>query len=72
METNDEIVTYAPADPAVVQVTLDEFCARFSSGDKRFELIAGFYHDETRAGRVKDHESNFASRFTAYANRPVN
>ena len=53
------------------EVTLDEFCARQSATDKRVELIKGFHFTEQRAGVVKDTESNFASRYVAFANQPV-
>lgn len=53
------------------QLTLDEFCTRLSKDDKRVELIGGFYHSETAAGRIKDAESEFQARFAAFATKPV-
>lgn len=63
----DEVV----AAPPVEQVTLNEFCTRLSLSDKRVELIGGFHHQETAKGTIKDAESEFYSRFLAFANKPV-
>lgn len=52
-------------------VTLDEFCARLSADDKRVELIAAFHHDETAAGRLRDLEGLYHSRFADLATRPA-
>lgn len=52
-------------------LTLDEFCTRLSATDNRVELIGAFFHVETAAGTVKDTHSVFASRFTAFATKPV-
>jgi hypothetical protein len=52
-------------------VTLEEFCTRFSRSDRRVELIGGFHAVETKAGRFKDSESAFAARFLAFVNKPV-
>lgn len=71
---NTEVIDSGEAPavaPAPDQVTLDEFCVRFSQDDKRVEAIGGFYYTERAAGTVKDFESNFSSRFTAYINKPV-
>ncbi|WP_431860136.1 hypothetical protein [Azospirillum sp.] len=61
----------APAQASEFPVTLDEVCTRLSAGDKRVELIAAFHHDETAAGRLRDLESLYLSRFAAFAARPV-
>jgi len=58
-------------DPAVEKVTLDEFCLRLSASVRRPELINGFHYVETKAGRVKDYESAFKSRFDAFVKTPV-
>ena len=60
----------APADDAF-PLTLEEFCTRLSSTDRRVELIGGFEHAESIAGRVKDLEASFAIRFAAFANQPA-
>lgn len=66
METKDEV-----AAPAVDELTLDEFCVRLSSTDRRPELLSGFHFTETRAAHLKDTEAAFRERFTAYINTPV-
>lgn len=53
------------------EVTLTEFCVRMSATDKRVELIGGFNASEARAGTVKDTESRYRARFTAFINKPV-
>lgn len=53
------------------EVTLDEFCTRLSKSDKRVELIGAFHHSEQSAGRIKDVESEYSSRFAAFINKPV-
>jgi len=85
MENNDsaepgasaEQVTAPAAAPAVpvaearAEVTLEEFCVRLSSKDRRVELLSAFHFDETRAGRFKDAESAYQARFEAFVNKPV-
>lgn len=61
----------ADAPPETFDLTVDEFCTRTSSTDRRVELLAGFRADEVRNGRIKDSEANFASRFLAFAARPA-
>ena len=53
------------------EVTLNEFCTALSKTDKRVELIGGFNSVETKAGRLKDTDANFRTRFTAFVNKPV-
>lgn len=61
-----------PQAPASAEkVTLQEFCTRLSAVDKRVELIGGFHYTEVAAGHVKDLDSEFQSRFTVFANKPV-
>ena len=57
--------------PAPADVTLDEFCVRLSSSDRRVELLAAFHFVETRSGHFKDAESAYQSRFEAFVNKPV-
>lgn len=52
-------------------ITLEEFCVRLSNTDKRVEMIGAFNHGEMRAGRIKDTESNYRSRFDAFVNKPA-
>lgn len=53
------------------EVTLEEFCARRSSTDKRVELIGAFHADEIRQQHFKDAESEYVSRLEAFATKPV-
>lgn len=55
----------------VEAVTLDEFCTRLSTRDKRVELIGGFHFTETKANHAKDLEANYQARFDAFVNKPV-
>ena len=66
-----ENTAVAQAAPVPDKVTLEEFCQHLSKSDKRVELIGAFYHVEKAAGRVKDFESNFESRFVAFTTQPV-
>ncbi|SDY39224.1 hypothetical protein [Nitrosomonas sp. Nm58] len=66
-KTTAETVQEKPADA----VTLDEFCTRLSGTDKRVEMIGAFNHVEKKAGRVKDTEESFRSRFDAFINQPA-
>lgn len=65
----------AEAAPAPVAdafpLTVDEFCSRLSVSDRRVELIGAFHATEKAAGRVKDLESAFRSRFEAFINSPA-
>lgn len=56
---------------SVNEITLDEFCARLSVGDRRFELIAAFHFDERTNGKAKDFETAYRARFEAFATKPV-
>lgn len=53
------------------EVTLEEFCTRLSTKDKRVELIGGFHSDEKRAGHVKDTEEAYAARYDEFINKPA-
>lgn len=70
-----EAVAESAATPqnevAEYDLTLQEFCMRLSSIDKRVELIGGFEHSERVAGRAKDVESAYRQRYTAFINRPA-
>lgn len=74
MAKNDTTDSAAPVSAnAEIEMTLDEFCLRMSDRkvDGRVELIHGFAYTERKAGHIKDAESNFKSRFEAFANKPV-
>ena len=57
--------------PDSFPLPLEEFCQRLSVTDRRVELIGAFYSEETRAGRVKDTESNFSARFNKFVSQPA-
>ncbi len=64
----------APAqitEPGEFPLTLEEFCSRLSTTDKRVELIGAFAHDETRAGRIKGLASEYEARFRAFVTKPA-
>ena len=52
-------------------LTLDEFCQRLSTTDRRVELIGAFEHMEKRAGHLKDIETAYRSRYEKFVNQPV-
>lgn len=64
-------VVEAPPVADVQPLTLQEFCTRLSSKDKRVEMIGAFHYSETFAGIVKDTEAAFSSRFAAFVTKPV-
>jgi hypothetical protein len=66
-----EPVTTAAPVPGNYPLSLDEFCTRLSTTDKRVELIGAFHHAEINAGRSKDTESAFASRYFSFCNQPA-
>jgi hypothetical protein len=68
-ETSDSQPVEATVDN--FPLTLNEFCARLSSTERRVELIGAFAHDERQSGVVKDSQAAFASRFAAFAMREV-
>lgn len=70
-QKNEDGVAAPVALSTANDITLDEFCTRLSMSDKRVELIGGFAHTEVVAGRTKDAESAFQSRFTEFVNKPV-
>lgn len=63
--------TTTTGEQAEFPLTLSEFCTRLSSDDRRVELISAFAAIETKAGRVKDTETNFKARFVAFVNQPA-
>lgn len=68
MATENDQAADAPAAEAL---TLDEFCVRLSTTDRRPELLAGFHFVETRAAHLKDTEAAYRARFNEYVNTPV-
>lgn len=77
MAQTDQTADPAPKAPVVDQavqpLTLDEFCMRLSSPERRVgvAIIGGFYSVERLAGHFKDFESAYQSRFTAFVNKPA-
>ena len=76
--TTEESVKNEPAIPAESAVeeesfplTLEEYCSRLSTNDKRVELIGGFHHTERAAGHEKDTEAAFHRRFVAFTKLPA-
>lgn len=63
--------TPVESPPETFDLTLEEFCRRLSATDTRVEMVAGFYADETAAGRVKDSSEAFDTRYAAFQSRPV-
>lgn len=59
------------AAPTDFPVTLDEFCTRLSTADKRVELIGAFHSVEKAARRHRDTEANYQARFDAFINQPA-
>lgn len=58
-------------DVVVEPITLEEFCTRLSQIDRRVEMIGAFHSVEKLAQRVKDTETAFAARYSAFINAPV-
>lgn len=58
-------------EPDAFDLTLQEFCTRLSTSDGRVEMIAGFHYSEIQAGRTKDSEANFSSRYVAFQTQPA-
>lgn len=70
--TNDtSVAAAAVVVEAEFPLTLTEYCTRLSMTDRRVELIGAFEHSERVAGRNSDIETNFASRYAAFANQPA-
>lgn len=59
------------AAPESFALPLDEFCARLSKEITAPELIGGFHHSEKVAGRLKDTEEAFRTRFASFGKKPV-
>lgn len=59
------------AADAEQELSLDEFCRRASSTDRRVELLGGFHYTEKVAGRLKDTETAYAARFAEFADQPA-
>ena len=71
MAKNDNSVPAPVTNPTTVPLTIDEFCLRLSTSDKRVELIGAFNYVEKAAGHIKDAEHEYRARFDAFANQPV-
>jgi hypothetical protein len=69
---NEPVTVSAEAPPVGdFPLSLDEFCQRLSTTDKRVELIGAFHHVEKSAGRGQDTSQKFADRFAAFVNQPA-
>ena len=55
----------APA-PAEFPLSLDEFCARLSTKDRRVALIAGFHAHARERGMTTAREADFRNAWDAY------
>lgn len=71
MATKPEKPKAVDKPAAGMAITLIEFCERLSTTLRRQELIGAFYFVENRAGRVRDTEAAYRSRFDAFVNTPV-
>ena len=64
-----------PEAPAAEEpvISITDFCREASHGDKRVELIKGFYHfvTTTKGGRTRDTRKNFAARYVAFGRMPA-
>lgn len=56
---------------AAEPLSLNEFCIRLSSSDRRVEMIGAFEHGERNAGRLSDTAQNYAARYQAFINKPA-
>ena len=66
-----KVANTAAAQNNEFPLSLDEFCSRLSSTDKRVEMIGAFHHTEKVAGRNKDVESAYIARYSAFINQPA-
>jgi hypothetical protein len=57
--------------PAEFPITIEEFCIRLSKGAAQPELIGAFHNVEVRAGRLRDKQSAYAARWTAFPTQPA-
>lgn len=71
MASKENQAADVPAVDTDFHLTLEEFCARLSSTDRRVELIGAFFKTEQSAGRGKASESEFSARFVAFCNQPA-
>lgn len=75
MGKQDEVVMKeAPApvaSEAPARVSLEEFCTRLSTQDKRVEMIGAFAHVERVAKRYFDTDAAYSARYTAFCTAPA-
>lgn len=72
MKTSRPTSAEAPAvEEAEFPLTVTEACARISATDRRVEMLGAFHSSEKAAGRLKDLESAYRSRFAAFCNAPA-
>lgn len=67
----NETVAVATPEPVSEPLSLNEFCIRLSTKDKRVELIGGFEHSERVAGRLSDTAENYTARYAQFLNQPA-
>lgn len=70
MAKNDTVAKATP-ETASEPLSLNEFCIRLSTTDKRVELIGGFEHSERVVGRMSDTAEAYAERYAAFINQPA-
>lgn len=66
-----EPVAQATPEKTSEPLSLNEFCIRLSTKDKRVELIGGFEHSERVAGRLSDTAEAYAERYGKFLNQPA-
>lgn len=66
-----EAVATATTETTSEPLSLNEFCIRLSTTDKRVELIGGFEHSERVAGRLSDTAENYTARYAEFLNKPA-
>lgn len=70
MAKNETVAKAAP-EQISEPLSLNEFCIRLSTKDKRVELIGGFEHSERVAGRLSDTAENYTARYAQFLNQPA-
>lgn len=72
-DSNPPLPADAPpaAPPPEISLSLDEFCRRFSSTDRRVTLLGAFHFEMRRQRRLTATESEYRAAFAAFATAPV-
>lgn len=68
-----EIAVEVPVqqDDTAFPITLQEFCTRISTTDKRVELIGAFYTTKLTAGVTSATQADFSVMLDEFANQPA-